>query len=147
MILWTLSLGLNIESNLIHNLSALQFVKVSLSHCELRYLSIKLKIKWYLTREWRFWKYGLVDWLIDYYHHKQRLWSLRLSVSLNTSFTTSFATFFTMVLAAIYNTPAVPNQNSVSSGFILYQLWSVVIILKAYTVYLRGCVPFSRSMT
>jgi hypothetical protein len=40
-----------------------------------------------------------------------------------------------MLLAAIYNTPAVPNQNSVSSGFILYQIYLVVIILKAYRVY------------
>ena len=85
----------------------------------------------------------MIDWLVSYYHHKQRSWSLRLSVSLNTSFTTSFATFFTMLLAAIYNTPAVPNQNSVSSGFILYQICLVLIILKAYTVYLGGCSIFT----
>jgi hypothetical protein len=43
-----------------------------------------------------------------------------------------------MLLAAIYNTLAVPNQNSVSSGFILYQICLVLIILKAYRVSLRG---------
>ena len=97
------------------------------------------KIKWCLSKRVNILEYR---W-IGCYQQMQRLWLLRFTVPLKTSFATSFATFFTMLLAAIYNTPAVPNQNSVSIGFILYQICLVLIILKSYT-NMKGTPSFIR---
>jgi HNH endonuclease len=78
----------------------------------------------------------------NYYHKTQRLRSICFPLSFKTSFATSFATFFTMLLAAIYSTPAVPNQNSVSIGFILCWICLVLIILKSYTRFFDGYLKF-----